>query len=66
VRPTVELTGPVRVLADGRGGAAPLRSRGVRDGRAVALDIIDVFELDGSGLITTMRAYWGPENVTPQ
>jgi steroid delta-isomerase len=64
VQPTVELTGPVRVLADGRGGAAPLRSYGIRDGRAVTLDIIDVFELDESGLVTAMRAYWGPENVT--
>jgi steroid Delta-isomerase len=64
VQPTVVVTGPVRVLADGRAGAAPLQSRGTRDGRAVTLDIIDVFTFDDGGLITSMRAYWGPENVT--
>ncbi len=64
VQPTVALTGPVRILADGRAGAAPLQSRGVRDGRTVTLDIIDVFTFDDDGRVTSMRAYWGPENVT--
>ena len=63
VKPTVVLTGPVRVLADGHAGAAPLQSRGQRDGREVTLDIIDVFTFDERGAITSMRAYWGPANV---
>jgi steroid delta-isomerase len=61
--PTVVLTGPVRVLADGSAGAAPLQSRSTREGRPVTLDIIDVFTFDDRGLITSMRAYWGPDNV---
>jgi steroid Delta-isomerase len=64
-QPAVVLTGPVRVLADGRAGAAPLQSRSTRDGRAVTIDIIDVFTFDDAGAITSMRAYWGPANVTP-
>jgi steroid Delta-isomerase len=64
-QPTVVLTGPVRVLADGHAGAAPLQSRSTRDGRAVTIDIIDVFTFDDAGAITSMRAYWGPANVMP-
>ena len=66
VRPEgVTVTGPVRILADGGTAAVPLQSRSLRDGRRVAVDIIDVFTFDDAGLITSMRAYWGPENVTP-
>jgi steroid delta-isomerase len=65
VRPeSVVLTGPVRVLADGTAGAAPLRSTSTRDGRRQHLDIIDVMTFDPSGLITSLRAYWGPANLT--
>jgi steroid delta-isomerase len=61
--PTVVLTGPVRILADGTAGAAPMQSRSIRDGRPVTLDIVDVFTFDDAGRITSMRAYWGPENI---
>jgi steroid delta-isomerase len=61
----VAVTGPVRILADGMTAAVPLQSRSTRDGRLVAVDIIDVFTFDDGGLITSMRAYWGPENVNP-
>jgi steroid delta-isomerase len=29
------------------------------------LDIIDVMTFDPDGLITSMQAYWGPDNLTP-
>jgi steroid delta-isomerase len=61
----VAVTGPVRILADGSTAAVPLQSRSTRDGRAVAVDIIDIFTFDDEGRITSMRAYWGPENVNP-
>ena len=66
VRPElVELSGPVRALADGSGAAAPLASTSTREGRRARLDIIDVMTFDDEGLITSLRAYWGPENLTP-
>ena len=65
VRPElVELTGPVRALANGTAGAATLASTSTRDGRRMKLDIIDVMTFDPDGLITSMQAYWGPENLT--
>ena len=60
----VELTGPVRVLATGIAAAATLRSTSRRDGVRVQLDIIDVMTFDPDGLITSMQAYWGPDNLT--
>jgi steroid Delta-isomerase len=59
----VEVTGPVRVLADGSTAAVPLRSRSHRDGRLVEVDIVDIFTFDDAGLLSSMRAYWGPANV---
>ena len=65
VRPdSVELTGPVRALADGSAAAATLASTSTRDGTRVRLEIIDVMTFDAQGLITSMRAYWGPDNLT--
>ena len=29
------------------------------------IDIISVMTFDDDGKITSMKAYWGPENVTP-
>jgi steroid Delta-isomerase len=59
----MELTGPVRVLKDGSYGAAPLRVLLEMDGARIALDSIDVFGFDDSCRITSMTAYWGPENM---
>ena len=30
----------------------------------VVVDVIEVLELDDDGLITSMRAYWGPDDMT--
>ncbi len=50
-----ERTGPV--CSTGAALAFPFRLT-VGDG-AMVLDVIDVFELDPSGAIRSMRAYWG-------
>ena len=50
-----ERTGPV--CSTGAALAFPFRLT-VADG-AMVLDVIDVFELDASGAIRSMRAYWG-------
>lgn len=31
---------------------------------AMRIEVIEVMTFDGSGQITSMKAYWGPENVT--
>ena len=62
---SVALTGPVRALADGTAAAATLASTSTRDGARLRLEIIDVMTFDAHGLITSMRAYWGPDNLTP-
>ena len=30
----------------------------------MTIDIIDVFEFDEQGKVSSMKAYWGPENLT--
>ena len=59
----MELTGPVRVLKDGSHGAAPFRVLLEMTGSRITLDSIDVFGFDEAGGITSMTAYWGPENM---
>ncbi|MBJ7337825.1 nuclear transport factor 2 family protein [Mycolicibacterium sp.] len=34
------------------------------EGGKMRIDIISVMAFDGEGRITSMKAYWGPENVT--
>jgi steroid delta-isomerase len=34
------------------------------EGNKMRIDIISVMSFDGEGKITSMKAYWGPENVT--
>jgi steroid delta-isomerase len=31
---------------------------------AMRIEVIEVMTFDGSGQVTSMKAYWGPENVT--
>ena len=30
----------------------------------MTMDVIDVFEFNDEGKVTSMKAYWGPENIT--
>ena len=54
----LELTGPARCT--GNAVAFPFQ---VKMPGAV-IDIIDVFEFNEEGKISSMRAYWGPENMS--
>jgi len=54
----LELTGPARCA--GNAVAFPFC---VNVG-TMKVDAIDVFEFNSAGKVVTMRAYWGPENVT--
>lgn len=51
------LTGPVRTA--GNAAAFPFQ---VQMGD-MEIDIIDVFEFNDAGKVTSMKAYWGPENM---
>lgn len=53
----LHLTGPVRTA--GNAAAFPFQ---VRMGDMV-INIIDVFEFNDAGKVTSMKAYWGPENM---
>ena len=55
---TLELTGPARCA--GNAVAFPFC---VRVG-AMKVHVIDVFEFNSAGKVASMRAYWGPENIT--
>jgi steroid delta-isomerase len=53
----LELTGPVRCA--GNTAAFPFVCK-VGD---MKINIIDVFEFNDNGKVSSMKAYWGPENV---
>lgn len=53
----LELEGPVRCAGSSVAFAMSARTATGR------LSIIDVFDLDSSGRIERMRAYWGPANL---
>jgi steroid delta-isomerase len=52
----VESTGPVRCA--GNAAAFPFVARVPN----MEIQVIDIFEFNENGKITSMRAYWGPEN----
>jgi len=52
----VEPTGPVRCA--GNAAAFPFVARVPN----MEIQVIDIFEFNENGKITSMRAYWGPEN----
>jgi steroid delta-isomerase len=60
--PEVRLTGPVRTTYINE-AAAPMQSRSNYGGSPKEIDIIDVFTFDDEGLIVSMRAYWGEDNM---
>jgi len=57
---TAELTGPVRCPANAAAFAFRLTVANDADASVVeTIDIIDVFEFDKAGRVTSMKAYWG-------
>jgi hypothetical protein len=58
-------SGPVRVSADGRWAAAPMRADATVDGNRLRVDTVDVFHFDDQGYIVAMHAHYGPVNARP-
>ena len=60
------VSGPVRVVGDGRSGAAPMRVVLDFGDGPKTLHSIDVMTFDDDGRITSMDAYYGPTNITEE
>lgn len=59
----MKLTGPVRVA--GHEAAAPMRVLLGPEGARKAIDVIDLMTFDEGGAITSMRAFWSPDDIRP-
>ena len=59
----VELTGPICVA--GNQCAFPLVAQLTMDDKVSYLDATDVFIFNEAGKITSMRAFWNPEELRP-
>jgi len=59
---SLSLIGPVCGTA--QRAAAPLRASFTLNGEDRTIDLIDVFDFDDEGRITSLRAYWGEDNFT--
>lgn len=57
-----ELTGNPRVA--GNEVAFPFNVTAGAAGQQVVINIIDIFKFNDDGKIATMRAFWGPNNMT--
>jgi steroid delta-isomerase len=57
-----EVTGAVRIAADGRHAAAPMRARLDFGSGPKLLDTLDVMTFDDDGRVVSMDAYYGPTN----
>jgi steroid delta-isomerase len=55
----LESAGPVRCA--GNAAAFPFIARTPN----MEIEVIDIFEFNENGKVTSMRAYWGPENCAP-
>lgn len=60
----VELKGPICV--SGNKAAFLLLAKHTMEDMVVYLDATDVFAFNDEGKITSMQAYWNPEEVRPQ
>lgn len=56
----LESTGPVRCTVDAAVFPFIARASGIK------IDVIDIFEFDENGKVKSMRAYWGPENMSSE
>jgi steroid delta-isomerase len=59
-----EVTGAVRIAADGLHAAAPMRARLDFGDGPKFLDTLDVMTFDDEGRVVSMDAYYGPTNFT--
>lgn len=54
----LSLTGPVRAAGNAVAFSFEVSVAGMK------IDVIDVFEFNDAGKVVSMKAYWGPENVS--
>lgn len=54
---------PVSVSSDARAAAVAFELRMPWDSRQVSVDVVDVMEFDEHGKITSLRAYWSPQDI---
>jgi steroid delta-isomerase len=54
----LELTGPVRCAGNAAAFPFCVSVPGTK------IHVIDVFEFNSAGKVASMKAYWGPENIT--
>ena len=58
----LRLEGPIRCANDSAAFAFCVEL--TLDGKAVTVDVIDVFRFDNEGKVIEMKAYFGPSNMT--
>ena len=60
---TFTLDSPIRTSHDSSGAAFPMTVELKLDGKHLTIHSIDVMQFDENGLITEMKAYYGPTNI---
>lgn len=58
-----ELNGPIR--AAGEEVAFPFTIKILSGDAPMKIEVIDVFKFNAEGKVSSMRAFWGPENCMP-
>jgi steroid delta-isomerase len=61
-RPRPTPTGPIRTTA-GNEAAMPFTLRLTLRGRVHEIDVVDVMRFDDAGKITSLRAFWNPDEM---
>lgn len=59
----VRQVAPVSVSSDARAAAVAFELRMPWDSRQVSVDVVDAMEFDEHGKITSLRAYWSPQDI---
>ncbi|MDT0575362.1 nuclear transport factor 2 family protein [Croceicoccus sp. F390] len=59
MKPKLQLEGPIRTAANSAAFAFSV----VFEGTDMAVEVIDIFEFDEEGKVSSMRAYFAPENM---
>lgn len=60
---TFTLDSPIRTSHNSSGAAFPMTVELTLDGKHLTIHSIDVMQFDENGLITEMKAYYGPSNI---
>ncbi|MFC9979199.1 nuclear transport factor 2 family protein [Gordonia sp. NPDC127522] len=61
----VQLVSPVSTSLDCSAAAMAFTLVATIEGEQLRINVVDVMQFDEAGLITSMRAHWGPSDATP-